>query len=445
MPMRQGTAVLVTAAAIFSLVLSVPARAEAPPSWTGSWASSQMLPAGHDAVDTDDLDNATLRQIVHLTLGGKTIRVRLSNAFGSAPLHIAAAHVAIPLSPLTGSVDVSTDHTLTFAGRTDVTIPAGAEYISDPLEFPVSAFSDLAISIYLDKEPEQETGHPGAHQTSFLLKGNQVSSVDLVNATQFEHWLMISGVDVATPPQAATVVALGDSITDGHGSTTNGDDRWPDDLARRFQHSPMTQYVSVLNAGIGGNRVLIDGTGPNVLARFDRDVLAQTGVRYVILLEGINDLGNLTKDKDAPAAAHQEMVRNIIAAYGQIIARAHAHGIQVMGATITPFMGSDYYHPTAANDGDRQAINEWIRAPGHFDAVADFDMAVRDPAQPDRLLPLYDCGDHLHPSPAGYRVMADAVPLSFFALPPPPAPEPVPAARPLQPAKTKAVKPRQAP
>ena len=226
---------------------------------------------------------------------------------------------------------------------------------------------------------------------------------------------MLFRSDVAAPAQAAAVVTLGDSITDGHGATTNGNDRWPDVLARRLQGTPATKTVSVLNHGIGGNRLLLDGLGPNALARFDRDVVAQTGVRYVIVFEGVNDLGTLTRDAPASAAEHKALVDRIESAYEQMILRAHAHGIRVIGATITPYGGSGYYHPNAENDADRQAINAWIRDPKHFDAVVDFDKVVRDPAQPDRLNPAFDSGDHLHPSAVGYKAMGEAIPLTMFS------------------------------
>jgi lysophospholipase L1-like esterase len=210
------------------------------------------------------------------------------------------------------------------------------------------------------------------------------------------------------------VVVLGDSITDGHGATTNGNDRWTDVLAGRLQGPAATRNIGVSNQGIGGNHLLTDGLGPNALARFDRDVLAPAAVRWVIVFEGVNDLGALARDGEVAAAQHEALVRRVIAAYQQIIARAHAHGLRVFGATITPYVGSGYYHPGPLSEADRQAVNRWVRANGNFDAVVDFDSEVRDPQHPDQLLPAYDCGDHLHPSPAGYKAMGDAIPLSLF-------------------------------
>jgi lysophospholipase L1-like esterase len=381
--------------------------------WVGSWAASQQLPEPQNSLAPDDLRDATLRQIVHLSIGGAEIRVHISNAFGTAPLHLTAVHVARAGSK--AAIDVATDKALTFGGATDVIVPAGAEYISDAVAFPVSAFADVAVTMHFDESPVQQTGHLGSRATSYLVHGDQVAAADLADAKRVEHWYQISGVDVAAPARAAAIVTLGDSITDGHGSTTNGNDRWPDVLARHLQSTAKTATIAVLNEGIGGNRLLLDGLGPNALARFDRDVLAQAGVRFVIVLEGVNDLGTLTRDREVSSAEHDALVRRILAAYAQIAVRAHAHGIRVIGATILPYGGSDYYHPGAANEADRQKINQWIRSAKDFDGVVDFDKLTRDPAHPDRLLPAFDSGDHLHPSPAGYKAMGEAIPLTLFA------------------------------
>ena len=229
-----------------------------------------------------------------------------------------------------------------------------------------------------------------------------------------EHWYQVSGVDVVGDDKGAGVVTLGDSITDGHGATTNGNDRWPDVLAARMQADRSTRSMGLLNEGIGGNRLLLDGLGPNALARFDRDVLAQTAVKAVIVLEGVNDLGTLTRDHDVSPEEHAALVSRIEGAYAQMIERGHAHGVRVIGATILPYGGSKYYHPGPESEADRQAINAWIRGAGHFDAVVDFDKLTRDPAHADHLSPAYDSGDGLHPGPAGYKAMGDAVPLKLL-------------------------------
>lgn len=406
--------VLVIAAALFPAAQAAGAQST-PQVWVGSWSASQQRPEPANALPPSDMADATIRQIFHLSIGGTELRVHLSNAFGTEPLHLTSVHIARALSASSPAIDPASDRPLTFSGSIDVTIPAGAEYVSDPIQFPVAALSNLAITFHLEEPPVGETGHPGSRATSYYVHGDQVSAAELKDARTVDHWYQVAGIDVLARPGAASIVALGDSITDGHASTTNGNDRWTDVLAERLEASSATRDIGVLNQGIGGNHLLTDGLGPNVLARFDRDVLAEAGVRWLIVFEGVNDLGGLTFHGEVPAAEHARLVKRIEGAYQQIIARAHTHGIRVIGATITPYMGSDYYHPDARDEADRQAVNAWIRTPGHFDSVLDFDKVMRDPQHPDRLRPAYDCGDHLHPSPVGYRAMGDAVPLSLFA------------------------------
>src|SRR5579864_2509488 len=391
--------------------------------WSGSWATSQQLVEPANALDPQDLRDLTLRQIVRLSLGGSEIRLLLSNRFGVTPLHLTAVHVATPISSSSDKIVPASDKALTFSGAADVTIPAHADYLSDPISFSANALSDVAITLRLDTAPVEQTGHPGSRATSYITHGDPVSAPEFHVAKTVDHWYFIAGIDVKASPGASAVVVLGDSITDGHGATTNGNDRWTDVLAQRLQSDPSTRNLAVLNHGIGGNHLLTDGLGPNALSRFDHDVIAQTGVRYLIALEGINDIGLLARAGEAPRAEHEALVRRITAAYEQMIARAHSHEIKVIGATIMPFVGSNYYHPATANEADRQAVNDWIRTPGHFDAVTDFDKITRDPEHPDRLLPAFDSGDHLHPSPTGYAAMARAVPLSLFAPSAEPAPK----------------------
>ncbi|MGH9606609.1 MAG: SGNH/GDSL hydrolase family protein [Terracidiphilus sp.] len=405
----------VLALALFPICIRANAQKRAAPEvWVGTWAASQQIPEPRNSLPAEAMRDATMREIFHVSMAGTTLRVRLSNAFGTAPLHFSSVHIARAVSPATAAIVPGSDAALTFSGAPDVTVPAGAEYLSDPVAYPVAALSNLELSFYLQAAPTRETGHPGSRETTYYLHGNQVSAADLPGADHVDHWYEVSGIDVLAPRRAASVVAFGDSITDGHATTTNGNDRWTDDLADRLEANAKTKDIGVLNEGIGGNHLLIDGLGPNALARFNRDVLGQAGVRWVIVLEGINDLGGLTIHGDVPATEHQSMVHRIVAAYEQIVARAHAEGLTAIGGTLTPFVGSDYYHPPAATEADREEINQWTRTPGHFDAVVDFDKAVRDPDHPDRMLPAYDSGDHLHPNPAGYRAMADAIPLSLF-------------------------------
>jgi lysophospholipase L1-like esterase len=387
---------------------------DAPTRWIGSWTAAQQLVEPNNALALEDLRDGTLRQIVHLSIGGSELRLRLSNRFGTGPLHITAVHVAQPVSAGSDRIVEGSDKALTFSGTMDVIIPAHADYVSDPVSFSVQPLSDLAVTLHVEAAPTEQTGHPGSRSTSYISHGDLVSAIELPGAKRVEHWYFIAGIEVPAPSGTNAVAILGDSITDGHGATTNGNNRWTDVLARRLLASATTRNIAVLNQGIGGNRLLNDGLGPNALARFDSDVVAQPEVRYVIILEGINDLGMLTLNGEVPRAEHDALVQRMIEAYQQMIVRAHAHSIRVIGGTLLPFGGSSFYHPGPANEADRQTIDEWIRAAGHFDAVIDFDKITRDPQHPDRMLPAFDCGDHLHPSPTGYAAMGEAVPLSLF-------------------------------
>lgn len=423
-----------------------PLPTNAPQHWVATWGASQQIPEPRNMLPADDLTDATVRQIVHFTIGGETLRLRLSNAFGTAPLHLGPVHIARPLSAASSSIVPGSDRALTFGGAPDVTIPAGAEYLSDPVAYPMAPLSDLAITFYEEKPPVQETSHPGSRASTYYVHGNLVSAADLPAAKTIEHWYTVAGLDVTADASASALVTLGDSITDGHAATTNGNDRWPDVLARSLQADKKTRNIAVVNAGTGGNRLLNDGLGPNALARFDRDVLARAGVRYVLIFEGVNDLGTLhgvpaTPDANStltptnpPAAPqgspapqhppavrfaeatqeqHEQLVTGMIAAYAQMIARAHAAGLRAIGATITPFGGS-MYGRALANEVDRQKINSWILAPGNFDAVVDFAKVVADPQDPAKMAPQFDSGDHLHPSPAGYKAMGESIPLTLF-------------------------------
>ncbi|SEJ54316.1 Lysophospholipase L1 [Sphingobium sp. AP50] len=401
-------------AALPLALIATPATAKTcTPTWVAGWASSQFRPTGDAELPAGTLRDQTLRQIVRPSISGDRLRVRLSNLAGTTPLRIAGASIGRALGPASAAVDPGTLISLRFDGAPEVVIPAGADYLSDPVSLPVGALENIAISIRYDGEPEQ-TSHPGSRATSWHLPGDHLTDEAMAGAASFDHWFNLAALEVERCAPAKLIVALGDSITDGKGSTTNGNDRWTDVLAQRLQADPKRRDMAIVNQGIGGNRLLHDGLGPNALARLDRDVLAQPGVTHLILLEGINDLGTLTRDAPVSAAEHQAHVARIIGAYRQIIARAHARGIRVIGATIMPFVGNGYYHADAQNEADRQAVNSWIRTPGHFDAVIDFDRVTRDPAHPDRLLPAYDDGDALHPSPRGYKAMGEAIPLSLF-------------------------------
>lgn len=375
--------------------------------WVSTWASSPQLGDAKNAPPEPGFHDSTIRQVVHVSIGGKQIRVRFSNEFGTAPLTIASAHIAVSAGH--GAIRAESDKALAFHGMPSVTIPAGALIISDPLDFDLAPLSDLAISMHMNDPPDSVTTHPGSRQNSYFQAGNSVSAADISSAPHVDHWYFINGVDVVAKNSNA-VVTLGDSITDGRGSTTDGNDRWPDDLARRLQSDKHTTNVAVLNHGIGGNRLLHDGLGPNALARFDRDVLSQTGVRWLIVFEGINDIGTramATQRHEQPASAE-----DMVAAYQQIIDRAHSHHIRVYGATMTAFGGSFYDKPDTQEVWAK--VNNWIRTSGKFDAVIDFDAATHDPQNPSHLLAADDSGDHLHLNSPGYKSMAGAIDLKLF-------------------------------
>lgn len=356
----------------------------------------------------------TVRQLIRTTLAGGRARLTISNTFGRTPLTIEGADIARAVSANSSTIDPATNHILTFRGRRSVTIPAGSEYVSDPIAMVAPALTTVAVSLHFADLPNFQTGHPGSRATSYVAVGDQASEAQLKGATTVDRWFFVAGLDVERASPAAAIAVLGDSITDGHGVASNTDTRWPDYLADRLQRSTDTRSLSVLNLGIGGNRMIEDGLGPNATARFNRDVLARAGVRYLIILEGVNDLGVLTRDAPASPEAHRALVQHLLDAYAQIIARARDRGIKVIAGTIMPYGASSYYHPTAANEADRAEINGWLRGPGHADAIIDFDAIMRDPAHPERLRPDLDSGDGLHPSAAGYRLMGNAVPLSLF-------------------------------
>jgi lysophospholipase L1-like esterase len=366
--------------------------------------------------------DSTVRQTVHVSVGGDHIRLRFSNAFGGADLPITSASVALPVNGQAGvsAIQPGTSRPITFDGRSAVDIPVGAQAVSDPLSFRLMPESNLSVTIYLaaGQASNSITSHPGSRTTSYLVTGNHVSDPDLPGAAHVDHWYFLSGLETWSSSNTAGVAVLGDSLTDGRGSTTNMNDRWPDQLLHRLQAHRQTADIAVLNQAAGGNRVLHDGLGPNALARLDRDVLAQSGIAWLIVFEGVNDIGTA----DATEAAQKQVAADLIAAYDQIVTRVHAKGIRVYGATITPFGGNTGYDdPQGLREAARQTVNDWIRTSHRFDAVIDFDRVARDPQNPRQLLPAFDVGDHLHLNPAGYQALADAVPSGLFRHAPFPA------------------------
>ena len=396
--------------------------------WVGSWSAAPQLVESQNRPPQPGLGGNTLRQIVHLTAGGAEIRIRLSNDFGSRPMKLESVHVALPaastarmirgapgsgaegLIPTKGEILPQTDTPVTFAGENAVTVQPGASVFSDPIAFRVPPLSDLAVTMMAASIPAEITGHPGSRATSFLTSGNAVSSATLPNVARFDHWYVLDGVDVRGEAGSGSLVALGDSITDGRGSITNGNTRWPDFLAQRLSAEAPGSNIGVLNEGIGGNCILRGGLGPTALSRFNRDVIGQSGVRWVLIDEGINDIGGTRA-----AAARGEastVAEAIIQSLQRFITTAHAHGIRAYGATLTPFGHSGYDSPST--ESDRAKVNGWIRTSGKFDGVVDFDKAVRDPQSPTMLDASADSGDHLHLSSEGYKRMAASIDLNDF-------------------------------
>jgi lysophospholipase L1-like esterase len=305
-----------------------------------------------------------------------------------------------------GAIDTASDQALTFSGTSTVTLPIGQASWSDPFDYTLVAWSDLAVSIHFTDMTGDVTGHPGSRTTSYIQTGDTVTAESMASAVSTAHWYFITGLDVTADSSSAAIVVLGDSITDGRGSTTDGNDRWPDNLARRLQANAATAKVAVLNQGIGGNAVLTGGLGPTAVRRFDRDVLGQSGARWLIVFEGVNDIGN------SSAAGAATVATNLIGAYQDFVTKAHQSNLRAYGATISPFAGHAY--STVEHESARQTVNDWIRTSQVFDGVIDLDAAVRDPADATRVLSAYDSGDGLHLNPTGYQKIADAIELSLF-------------------------------
>jgi len=367
--------------------------------WVPTWGTS---PAS--APTTTAFENQTLRQFVHVSIGGSRVRVRFSNTLGTETLWVNEARVA--LRGEESSILPGTDRELTFGGEQAVFVPTGAVAVSDPVDLDVPVGSDLAISLYVAGNFGPPNTHGTALETNFIsTPGNFTSSPTMpVGSTITRSWYYLADVEVSAGAGTRVVVTLGDSITDGTASTPDTNSRWPDVFAQRLRDAGMD--MAVVNQGISGNRVLHDAAGPNALARFDRDVLAHNGVTHVILLEAINDIGQ-TCNGNQPVNFDQ-----LVQGYRQIIARAHLKGLKIIGATLTPFQGASYF--CMQGELDRESVNMFIRQSGEFDGVIDFDLATRDPANPLQFNPLYDSGDHLHPNDAGYQAMANAIDLSLF-------------------------------
>ena len=380
---------------------NVPAKA-----WVGTWSTAPQLVEPRNMPPDPGLTNNTLRQVVCVSIGGTKLRVRFSNEFSESPVTMKEVQIAVAKTG--GAVDESTTKILKFNGKPEITMEPGAAVTSDPVSFDLEPRMEVAITISFGQTSPDVTGHPGSRTTSYLLAGNNTSAdTDFTDAIKTDHWYVINGIDVQAKKSAAAVAILGNSITDGRGSGTNKQDRWPDILAMRLLQNSNTQHTSVLNMGIGGNCVLRGGLGPTALDRFERDILKQHGVRWLIILEGVNDLGST---KDSTEAS--QVAKDLITAYDKMINEAHAHGIKVYGGTITPIKKSFYY--TDYREVARESINKWIRTSGHFDAVIDFDKAIRNPEDTLTILPEAQSGDYLHPNEQGYEMMGKAIDLSLF-------------------------------
>ena len=394
---------------LFFTLLTTAIAAKKPPGkakkWVGTWSTAPQLVEPNNMPPAPGLSNNTLRQVVRVSIGGKKLRFKFSNRFGKTPVTLKAVHISVSTGG--SAIQERSVKTLAFNGRPDYTMEPGTDFSSDVVAFDLKPRMEVAITISFGETSPTLTGHPGSRTTSYLLTGDQVApSADFSQATKTDHWYLITGIDVEAPASAAAVAILGDSITDGRGSGTNKQNRWPDILATKLLRQRATRQTGVLNLGIGGNAVLRGGLGPTALARFNHDILQQEGVKWVIIFEGVNDLGS-TRD----SLAAFDVAKGLVAAYDTMITKAHAKGMKVYGVTITPFKKAGYYR--TYRDAARNWINEWIRTSGRFDAVIDFDKAIRDPQDPATMLAEAQ-SDYLHPNELGYQMMGEAVDLSLF-------------------------------
>jgi lysophospholipase L1-like esterase len=403
--------------AFVCLLLFVPRLAAAPSGWIATWAASPQATDPGRGGPLAVIEDQTVRERVRVSIGADRIRVRLSNEHGTAPLRVGAVTVAAP-TDLAG-VRAGTVQSVTFGGRNSVTIPAGAPVLSDPVEYAVAYGAEISVSLYFPQRVTAPTRHGLALKRSVVSgRGDHTCAEKIKAVAVSESSVLLSAVLVPAPTSRRLIVAFGDSVIDGDGSTVDADRNWPGDLVRRLGKTSEGSQVAVVNGGIAGNRLLGDGYGLSALARFDRDALALPGVTHVVLLEGINDIafpGAMLNGRLLADPADARTAEDVIGAYRQLIARAHASGVKLIGATLTPFEGADlpgYY--SESKESMRQTINKWIRTSGAFDAVVDFDAVLRDPDHPGRLLPRFASEDHLHPNDAGYQAMADAIDLALF-------------------------------
>ena len=378
--------------------------ANAPNKWVGTWSTAPQLVEPNNMPPAPGLTNNSLRQIVRVSIGGDTLRLRFSNEFSTSPVTMKSVQIAV--SSGGGAIDSTTSCELKFNGSSEVTMAAGSTVTSDPVAFKLTPRMDVAITIYYGQTSEKVTGHPGSRTTSYILAGNSPNVTNFSGAVSTDHWYNINAIDVLAPSTAGCVAILGNSITDGRGSITNMQNRWPDIFSERLLKNSATQQLGVLNLGIGGNCVLFGGLGPTAKSRFDRDILNQAGVRYAVVFIGVNDIGGVRSAEAATSRAN-----DLIAAFKQMIEKAHAKNIKIYGATIMPFKGNGYYNEYS--ELCRNTVNDWIRTAGNYDAFIDFDKALRNPSDSTRIVSSYQ-NDGLHPDAAGYKTMGEFVDLDLF-------------------------------
>ncbi len=397
--------------------------------WVATWGTSPLLaveslpdwiqPPPADSLPADpppspippvpaELNDQTVRMVVRTSIGGEGLRLQFSNARGLDPVTLGAVHIARHRG--NGTIDPDSDRVVNFSGKNSVNLRPGALVISDPVNLSTAALEELAVSVYLPSSAATDTRHELGLNTTYIVPGNAVATAVPATGESNRSYFWLTGIETAAPTNTATIVAFGDSITDGYATTADSHRAWPALLAKRLQDNPATSGLGVINMGISGNRVLRTNIGASALARFDRDVLARSGVAWIILMEGINDI-TWSALPGAPVN-EQASAQAIIEGLSQLVDRAHAHGIRVMGATMTPMEGLWLY--SEETESMRQAVNEWIRTSGKYDAVVDFDAATRDPQRPTQLHPARDSGDHIHPNDAGNAAMADAIDITDF-------------------------------
>lgn len=375
--------------------------------WVGTWATAPQLVEAKNMPPAPGLTGNTLRQIVRVSVGGKKIRLRFTNAFSQSSVTMKAVQVAVSTGG--NGIDEKTSKWLRFDGQAKVTMSPGSVLVSDPIGFALKPRMDVAITIFFEETSATASGHPGSRTTSYLLAGNSTTVRDFSGAIETDHWYMLEGMEVLAPAKTAAVAIIGNSITDGRGSDTNKQNRWPDILSERLLLNPSTKQVGVLNLGIGGNCVLRGGLGPTGLTRFDRDILGQQGLRWVVVFIGVNDIGGTPDSQEAADRTYERL----IAAYQQFIDKAHAKGLKVYGGTIMPFKGNSYY--SEFKELCRNKVNAWIRAKGHFDACIDFDVCMQDPNDAASMPADLDFqNDFLHPNAEGHRKMGEFVDLKLF-------------------------------